>query len=239
MEILSLLIVTYIASAVGTITSFGTSTFMVPVLGFFYPLHTILLFSGIIHWFGNLWKMLFFRSGARFKLILLFGIPGIIASYFGAQLVPEVSEELLSRLLGVFFIVYVLFLFKEKDWKMPESTVGALIGGTLSGFFSGIFGVGGAIRAAFLSAYSLKKTVFIFTAGAIGIFIDSGRIVKYLQDGVFFDNTTLIALALCIPVSFLGGYVGRKVSDKVPEQGFRTLICIALLLMGVIYLIWP
>lgn len=239
MEILTLVIFTFIASAIGTTTSFGTSTFMVPVLGFFYPLSITLLFSGIIHWFGNLWKMHFFRSGAKIKLILLFGIPGIIASYFGAQLIPDISEVLLSRLLGIFFILYVLFLFKNKDWKISANTPSALIGGILSGFSSGIFGVGGAIRAAFLSAYDLKKVSFIFTAGAIGIFIDTGRIVKYVLDGVRLENNLLIALALAIPASFLGGYAGRKISDKIPEKKFRTVIAIALLLMALKYIIWP
>ncbi len=239
MEIITLVVFTFIASAIGTTTSFGTSTFMVPVLGFFYPLPITLLFSGIIHWLGNLWKMHFFRSGAQTKLILLFGIPGIITSYLGAQLIPDISEVLLSRSLGIFFILYVLFLFKHKNWKIIANTPSALIGGVLSGFSSGIFGVGGAIRAAFLSAYDLKKVSFIFTAGAIGVFIDTGRITKYMLDGVTLENNLLIALAFAIPASFLGGYAGRKINDKIPQEKFRNVIAFALLLMAFKYIFWP
>src|SRR3989338_5683217 len=239
MEILTLVIFTFIAAAVGTTTSFGTSTFMVPVLGFFYPLGITLLFTGIIHWFGNIWKMLFFRSGRRWGLILLFGVPGIIASYFGAKLVPDISEILLSRLLGIFFIIYVIFLFKNKDWKIPASKPVAITGGILTGFSSGIFGVGGAIRAAFLTAFNLKKEVFIFTAGAIGVFVESGRVAKYFLDGITMENNMLIALAFAIPTSFLGGYAGKKLSDKIPQAKFRNVIAFALFLMAIKYIIWP
>jgi len=127
MEILTIVLFTFVASVVGTATSFGTSTFMIPVLGFFYPLNIALLFSGIIHWFGNIWRMLFFRSGKQWKLILTFGIPGIIASYLGAQLVPDISEVFLSRLLGIFFVLYVIFLFKNKDWKLKPNTPSAIL----------------------------------------------------------------------------------------------------------------
>lgn len=239
MEILIIALFTFLASMVGTTTSFGTATFMVPVLGFFYPLPVTLLFTGIIHFFGNFWKMLFFRSGKNLKLILLFGIPGIIASYLGAQALPNISETLLSRLLGIFFILYTIFLIKNKEWKLKGKPANAILGGILSGFSSGIFGVGGAIRAAFLSAYDLKKEVFIFTAGAIGIFIDGGRITKYLIDGIKMENNLLIALIISIPVSFLGGYTGKKITGKISQEKFRTVITIALFLMAIKYIVWP
>lgn len=239
MEIFILLLFTFIASTIGTTTSFGTSTFMVPVLGFFYPFGVTLLFTGVIHWFGNIWKMLFFRGGRQWKLVFLFGIPGIVASYLGAKLIPDLPEVLLSRLLGVFFILYVIFLFKNQDWKISANKPTAVIGGLLSGFSSGIFGVGGAIRAAFLAAFNLKKEVFIFTAGAIGIFIDSGRVVKYVLDGVRLENGLLLALALAVPMSFLGGLVGKKITNKIPQKSFRAVIAVALFLMAVKYVIWP
>jgi len=50
----------------------------------------------------------------------------------------------------------------EEAWKITANASSALIGGILSGFSSGIFGVGGAIRAAFLSAYDLKRSIIRF-----------------------------------------------------------------------------
>lgn len=233
------MLLSFVASAIGTITSFGTSTIMVPVLGLFYPLRIMLLFTGIIHWFGNLWKMWFFRSGIQLKLILLFGIPGIIASYLGAQLLPGLDEVLLSRLLGIFMMTYVIFLALNRDWKINPSKFTAAFGGMLYGFSSGIFGVGGAIRAAFLASYNLKKEVFIFTAGSIGLFIDSGRLLSYTLDGTRLNQELLWALLLSVPATFLGGYVGKRITEKIPQESFRYVISFALFLMAVKYLVFP
>lgn len=53
MELTALIALTLIASCIGTMTGFGTSTIMVPVLSLFLPLPLVLLFAGIIHWFGD------------------------------------------------------------------------------------------------------------------------------------------------------------------------------------------
>ena len=76
--ILLLTMLSLFASSVGTLTGFGTSTIMVPVLLLRYSLPETLLFVGVIHWFGDIWKMIFFKKGIRWNLILGFGVPGII-----------------------------------------------------------------------------------------------------------------------------------------------------------------
>jgi uncharacterized protein len=60
MDIVLIAVLTLLASTVGTMTGFGTSTIMVPVLASFLALPQVLLLVGVIHWFGNLWKMLLF-----------------------------------------------------------------------------------------------------------------------------------------------------------------------------------
>ena len=77
---------TLVAAGVGTATGFGTSTIMIPVMTLFVPLPIVLLFVGIIHLCGDVWKVLLFKSGLDWKLILGFGISGIVASYIGASL---------------------------------------------------------------------------------------------------------------------------------------------------------
>ena len=42
-----------IASAVGTVSGFGVSTLMVPVMLFFLPYPETLLFVGLVHWFSD------------------------------------------------------------------------------------------------------------------------------------------------------------------------------------------
>ena len=77
MGIFFLTLLTFLVSIIGTITGFGMSTIMVPVVLLFLPLPETLLFVGVIHWFGDLWKILLFKHGIHKKLLIYFGIPGI------------------------------------------------------------------------------------------------------------------------------------------------------------------
>jgi uncharacterized membrane protein YfcA len=230
-------LLTLISASVGTMTGFGTSTIMVPVLSLFLPIPETLLFVGVIHWFGDIWKILFFKKGFNWKLILLFGVPGIVLSFFAARLPLTLPEILLQRSLGLFLIVYVVFLFFKPDWKVKPSTATAVLGGSLSGFFAGIFGVGGAIRSTFLTAFDLKKSVFLFTSGVIGLLIDSSRVSQYWLSGIKLDSNLVTALIICIPVSLIGAYLAKKLVDKIPQKSFRLFIAVALLFVGLRYLL--
>lgn len=237
-EIVLLIVLTLIASAVGTSTGFGTSTIMVPVLAVFTPLPVTLLFVGVIHFFGDVWKMLLFRKGTAWRLILAFGIPGIAASFAGAALALEVRDLPLERILGLFLLIYVGFLFTNRQWALPRNQVTAVTGGALSGLSAGLFGVGGAVRGAFLAAFDLPKDVYIFTSGIIAFFIDITRVSRYLAGGVELGNTLLAALILCIPVSFAGAYLARKFLDRLPQDYFRMFVAGFLFLVAVRLLVW-
>jgi uncharacterized membrane protein YfcA len=238
-EIILLAALTLVAASVGTLTGFGTSTIMVPVLLFFFPLPLTLLFAGVIHWFGDIWKMMFFRSGLNLKLLLLFGATGIIASYIGASLIITIPEKMLSRLLGAFFLIYVGWLWFKPQWRLPERNTTALVGGVLSGFFAGVFGVGGAVRGAFLSAYNLPKSVYLFTSGAIAFFIDSTRLATYWSQGIRLNGSLLIALVVSIPASLAGAYVAKRIVGIIPQDRFRVVVAVFLAAVAIKFLIWP
>jgi len=238
-DILAIAVLTVIAAGVGTLTGFGTSTIMVPALLLFLPLPQTLLIVGMIHWFGDIWKMVLFRTGIRWRLILLFGLAGMAASYGGASIVFEVPEGTLQRVLGGFLLMYVLYIFLKPTLKVPQRSATAIAGGALSGFFAGVFGVGGAIRTAFLSAFDLPKAVFIATAGAIAFMIDVSRLATYVINNVSLGERILWGFLLFVPASFIGATAGKKIVDRIPQDKFRTVIAFFLLLSGLKFLLLP
>ena len=239
MEIPLILFVVIIASGVGTMTGFGTSTIMVPIMLLHYPVPQILFFVGIIHFFGNVWKLLLFRKGVQWRLILSFGIPGITATYLGASLVFDIPAIVLSRFLGSFLIIYVIYLFAKSSFKVKPSLIFGACGGAISGFFAGVFGIGGAIRGLFLTAFDLPKAVYIATAGAIALFIDATRLTTYFTKGARLPTLLLYGLPLFIPASFLGATIAKRIVDRIPQEHFRKIVAIFLLLMGIKLLLLP
>lgn len=237
-EVLTILILTLVASSVGTTTGFGTSTILVPFLSLRYPFPETLLFAGVIHWFGDLWKMLFFKQGVRWKLVLLFAIPGVATAFLAARLPVAIPESWMQRSLGGFLIAYVIYLLQESKWEVKQTSANAILGGGLSGFFAGLFGVGGAVRGAFLSSFNLEKAVYIFTSGAIAFTIDSARIAGYVTSGIRLRNLNLQLLTGSVVVSLAGAYLAKRMVDRIPQNKFRALIAAALLLVGVRYLLF-
>ncbi len=238
-EGLLLCLLTLIAAGVGTATGFGTSTIMIPVLTLFVPLPVSLLFVGAIHLCGDVWKILLFKRGLDWKLILFFGLSGIVASYLGASLSFYAGGLPLERILGVFLILYVIFLFVKRKWVLPKTSGTAVCGGLASGLFAGFFGVGGAVRGAFLTAYNLPKEVYIFTSGMIALFIDVTRVSRYVWGGTRLGENMLYALIVCIPVSFLAAYIAKRFLNRLPQKFFRVFVGVFLALVGAKLLLWP
>ena len=233
-----LCLLTLVASGIGTATGFGTSTVMVPVMVLFVPLPIALLFVGIIHLCGDIWKVLLFKRGLDWRLILGFGLSGVVASFLGASLSLHVQALPLKRILGAFLVLYVVYLFLKREWALPKRHSTAVCGGLLSGLFAGVFGVGGAVRGAFLMAFNLPKEIYIFTSGLIALFIDVTRVSRYIWGGTRLQQDLLLALILSIPVSFVGAYIAKRSLDRLPQKFFRIFVGVFLAFVGAKLLIW-
>lgn len=236
-ELLWICLLTLVAVSIGTMAGFGISTIMIPILNLFMPFHDTLLFVGVIHLFSSIWKVILFKKGFEWKLILWFGISGIIASIIGAFLSFSFTELPLKRILGIFLIFYVVFLLLKHNWTVPKTRATSISGGLLSGFIAGFFGVGGAVRGAFLSAYNLPKEVYIFTSGLIALLIDISRVSSYILGGTRINNDLLYILILCVPISLLSAYFAKKILKYLPQKYFRVFVLIFLAFVSIMLII--
>ena len=240
MEILYLTLLTFLSGILGTITGFGISTIMVPVVLLFLPFPETLLLVGVIHWFGDIWKMYFFKHGFDVKLLISFAVPGIIMAYVGARMALILPEAFLTRTVGIILLSYVVYLFFRPDFKLKANFLTASFGGSGSGFLGGISGVGGgALRAVVLTAFNLEKSAYIFISGLTGFAIDASRITTYFLGGTRISGNLTQGLLFFIPASFFGAWVAKKVVNKIPQAKFRTIISIFLLTIGLKFLIFP
>src|SRR3989344_3868787 len=220
-----LILLTFVSSVAGTMAGFGLSTIMVPTLLLFFPPVETLMFVGIIHVFGDAWKILLFRSGIRWRLLAGFAIPAVLTSFLGARLSLAFDETLVSRLIALVLIAYAASTLFRIRTRVPQTPLTLGIGGAASGFFTGAFGiVGGAIRGAFLSAYDLPKAAYIASAGAIAAFVDTVRLITYAAGGARLETSLAWILVACVPASFAGAVLARGLLARVPQRRFRQLI---------------
>src|SRR3989338_1920520 len=173
----------FLAGVLGTIAGFGSSTIFLPLALFFVDFKTALTLVACFHVFGNLSRMTLFRQGMDRKLILLFGIPSVILTIVGAFLVNSITQSLLKFILGLFLFAFSILSMVKLGFKARPSNSNVIIGGSMSGFLAGLIGTGGALRGAFLTAFSLPKEVYIATSAAIALVVDITRIPIYLTSG--------------------------------------------------------
>lgn len=238
-EIFYITLLTLLASVIGTLAGFGISTIMVPVLLLILPLPQTLLLAGIIHWFNDIWKLILFREGIRWKLFLAFGLPGLVASFIGSSLTLRIPHDILSKALGIFLIVYVVFIIFNRAFKLSQRLDVAVSGGALTGFFAGIFGIGGEINAVALSAFNLEKSIYIATAGAISLVIDSTRIATYIMGGTGLEPSILSGFLIFVPVSLIGAMIGKKGIERIPQEKFRNFVAVFIFIFGMKLVFFP
>ena len=106
----------------------------------------------------------------------------------------------------------------NRTFKLKQKLSVAISGGALTGFFAGIFGIGGEINAVALSAFNLEKAIYIATAGAISFMIDSTRIATYIRGGILLEPTILSGFLIFIPVSLVGAMIGKRGVEKIPQE---------------------
>lgn len=225
------LLLALVAEIVGTIGGFGSSVFFVPLGNFYFDFYSVLGMTAIFHLSSNLSKIFLFKKGLDKKLLLHIGVPSVLFVVVGGFLSKMVNTGTLEIVLGVFLVTFsLLFLIKSEIVLLPNKK-NAIIGGTLSGFSAGLLGTGGAIRGLTMAAFNLEKNAFIATSAFIDFMIDFSRTFVYYGNG-YIGKQELTYLPFLFAIGLVGTYLGKKILAHIPQEKFRKLSLIFILLIG-------
>jgi uncharacterized protein len=231
--LLIFIVLAIVAEILGTVGGFGSSLFFVPIASYFLDFQSVLGITALFHVLSNLTKIYFFKAGFSYKIILTIGLPSVIFVIFGAYLSKLIETFLLEVLLSIFLILLSLFLFFFKNIKIKANIFNSIMGGSISGFFAGLIGTGGAIRGLTLTSFNLKKEVFIATSAIIDLGIDSSRSVIYFLNGyIHKDDLYLIPILFC--VSIIGTFIGKKILNLLNEKQFKSIVLSLILITGIV-----
>jgi uncharacterized membrane protein YfcA len=220
-------IIAFLTVIIGTVAGFGTSTVFLPIALFFMDFKTALVLVAICHISSNIGKVIFFRHGLDKRLILLFGVPGVILTVFGAYFVVYVPQDDLQIILGIFLFLFSIYSLIKPDFEIRAEPKNTIIGGSISGFSQGLIGIGGPLRGAFLISYGLEKYKYIATLAAIAVAIDMTRIPVYLAYNLLEPQYYYYIVPLII-IGIVGSYTGKKIVKRIPQNVFKKIVLIAI-----------
>lgn len=226
------LILSFLAEILGTIGGFGSSTFFVPIANYFLDFQTVLGVTAIFHVFSNISKIALFKNGLDNRILFRIGIPAVAFVVVGAFISKLIEVRFLQLVLSLFLIGLSLLFLIKKELKFSPNKKNSFIGGSLSGFFAGLLGTGGAIRGITMAAFSVEKSVFVATSAAIDLAVDGSRTIVYLLNG-YIHKHDLYLIPFLMVIGFVGSYVGKIILDKIPQEKFRKLVLVLILIVGV------
>lgn len=241
-------------AALTLFSGFGLGTLLMPAFALFFPPPVAVAATAVVHGLNNLFKLGLLRRHVDRRLVLDFGLPAALAAFPGAWLLTTISRgspwltwSIDSRSfhvtpIGVVMGVLILGFaaFDLVPWlgalRAPPRWLWA--GGVLSGFFGGLSGHQGALRAAFLGALELPPATFAGTQAAIAVLVDTARLVVY---GVAFfgvhvaglsESRQWVLVGIATLCAFTGSYLGARALPKVTVGFVRWVTGLLLLAVG-------
>lgn len=250
MEYLIIGLVAAFASLLTFFSGFGLGTILTPVFILFFPPPVAIALTAIVHFLNNLFKISLVYPHIRYRVVLLFGLPAMLAAFGGATLlfglannVSLTSFELfgstweiypVNLAIGLMMITFSVYEILPQLKGMQFSTRWLVPGGLLSGFFGGLSGHQGALRTAFLIRLGLTKEQFISTGVSIACLVDLARMSSYassLKNESIVEQWPILTVATLS--AFVGALLGKKLLEKVTLNLVQNVVALLMILLGV------
>ncbi len=244
--------VALLASGLTLFSGFGLGTLLMPVLALLFPLPLAIAATAVVHLLNNLFKLALVGRHADRAVVLRFGLPAALGAIAGARLLIALAElpvlfryEFLGatrEVEGIGFAVGLLiiaFALLEMSPRLERMNVPARLlplGGLLSGFFGGLSGNQGALRAAFLIRAGLDKQAFVGTSVVCSVIVDTLRLALY--GAAFFapiaaaGGSLLPATAVAVVAAFSGAFIGVRLLSKVTLRFVQLAVAALMLVVG-------
>lgn len=247
-------LVAFVTAGLTLLTGFGLGTLLLPAFAFFFPLEIAVATTAIVHLANNLFKLVLVGRAADLDVVVRFAVPGAAAAFVGAwllgffsNLAPIGSWSYADRTFAILPINLVLgaliagFALLELSKRAEALSFGRRwlpIGGAISGFFGGLSGHQGALRAPFLLRLGLSRDAYIGTNVAAAVVIDFARLAVY--GGTFVGRDLALLreqqgeglVAAAIVAAWLGSFTGSRLVRNVTLRGVQLLVSALLLIVA-------
>lgn len=216
--IVSILIISFIASLVRSTLGFGESLIAVPLFLLFLPVEIAVPLSVMLSIVVALviviqdHSKIHFSSAKWLILYAILGVPlGILILIYGDETIIKIG-------LGVLIILYSLYsLFGKNNLMLKEdSKVWLFVCGFLSGIFGGAYGLNGPPLVIYGNLRQWSPKNFRATLQAYFLPVSFVSVVGYYSKGLVTAQVGtyfLISLLTTLPAIFLGRYLNHQLKD--------------------------
>ncbi len=224
-----------------------------PVLALLFPVPIAVAATAVVHLCNNLFKLALVGRHANLAVVTKFGLTAALGAVIGSLVLLRLAaapvllryelfgatREIASVQLAIGLLIMV-FALLELSPRVARLAIPARylpLGGLASGFFGGLSGNQGALRAAFLIRAGLDKNSFVGTSVVCSVIVDTLRITIYGL--AFFGNTDWLSdphlrqtVLVAIIAAFSGAFIGVRLLQKVTLRFVQLTVATLMLLIG-------
>ncbi len=216
-----------LAGAVAAVSGFGIGSLLTPLLMLGMPARDAVTVLAIPHALATALRWANLRHAVDRRTFRQFGVASAVGGLLGAALQPVLGSPLLAFVLGGLLLIAGASELTQRSVPLPRTPAWRLTGGVLSGFFGGLVGNQGGIRAAALLGFELSPRQVVATATASALLVDAARVPIYLlSNGAVLAETVRLWIAACIGVT-LGTFLGVPLLGQIPAPLYRRLAPVA------------
>lgn len=206
---------------------------MTPLLALRFGTETAVAAVAIPHAVATAFRFWLLRRSVDWSVVRGFGVLSAAGGLAGALLYARLNSHLLTLILAVLLIATGITGLTGWNTRRspPQSLVGAM--GLVSGFFGGIAGNQGGLRAAAMMSFGLPAAAFVATSTIIGLMVDAARMPIYVWQA----GASVLLLATPIGVATAGVLIGTFAGERLmlglsPTQ-FRRIVSALIGVLGV------
>lgn len=160
----------------------------------------------------------------NFKLLLFPLISSITCSTFGVFTLMASTEAFMRRVLGVFLLILsAYFLFFNGKMKIKPTRTNGLIAGALSGFFGGMFSIGGPPIVLYLVSATDDKMEYSATLQCYYICVSIYILAMHIILGNVTGETLKYSAVVIIGV-LIGTGAGLNLFRKLSMNAIKRLV---------------
>jgi uncharacterized membrane protein YfcA len=228
----AIFVVAVFSGATASVAGFGIGSLLTPLLAVRLGTGVAVAAVMLPHALATALRCWRLRKDIDRHVLVRFGLLSAFGGLIGAFVYSRLGASALTRILGGLLLLTAVAQLTgmSKRWKPKGGLVSLL--GLGSGFFGGVAGNQGGLRAAALTAFSLSPKAFVATSTAIGLLVDLARAPIYLWEA----GTELLNLWRPIGAAAVGVLIGTLLGERVllglsPER-FARIIAIAIGMLG-------
>lgn len=235
-QIIFCALVIMLAFAVRGGAGFGGGAVAVPLLALVFPVPVTVAVVTILNMLSSIgqgmldWRKIVWKEVWRI-------LPGsLLGVFIGIYLLTLMDPQPLARALGVFVVIYALYVMVFADrtpaiaprWRLAVAGVTSIAAGIVGSLFGG---AAGPLYVIYLNAVRLGRDAFRMTITTVMLLQGLARVAGYVTLGLY-DSDTLTLLAAALPMMVVGSVLGVQIVRRFDQAMFSRAVGVVLLASG-------